>query len=112
MGNTGAAVHRRWSAQEDIPYSQQSRAPQIMNTILRVRDADTQNILKLRHPDPVLVQKAAITEPSLQILGSWTKIKVKKSSGPGRRMGFSSFIWEGGSRFPFHSYLIYICFCT
>ncbi|KAF8804270.1 hypothetical protein BYT27DRAFT_7069042, partial [Phlegmacium glaucopus] len=93
MGNTGAAVHRRWSAQVDIPDSQQSQAPQIMNTILG--GADTQNIVKLRHPDPVLVQKAAITEPSLQVLGSWKKIKVKRAGGPGRRLGFSSFIWEG-----------------
>lgn len=52
-------------------------------------------LLQFRHPDPGLVHKARVNHASLQVLGSWRKLKTKKAGGPGNRMSFSAFIWEG-----------------
>ena len=93
LGNTGSAVHRRWTAQNLIPESHKRKEQSIPLTILH-RGA-TQVLLQFRHPDPALVGKGRVNETSLQVLGSWRKLKVKKVGGPGNRMSFSAFIWEG-----------------
>ncbi|KAF8965646.1 hypothetical protein BDZ97DRAFT_1811635 [Flammula alnicola] len=94
LGNTGTTVHRRWTAQEMIPTSHNIREPRILRTILS--RGGTKHLISFRHPDPQLVHKITVTDPSLQLLGSWKKMKIKKAGGPGRRMGFSSFIWDDG----------------
>ncbi|KAJ7162687.1 hypothetical protein C8R43DRAFT_1173464 [Mycena crocata] len=43
----------------------------------------------LRHPDPKLVATLAVTDTSLQVMGSWQKIPVKKGGGMTSRMGFA-----------------------
>lgn len=95
FGNTGTAVHRRYTATLMIPQDHQRREPAISRTILH--RGGTQTLTTLRHPDPMMVHRHKITQPSLQLLGSWKKLKVNKGScaGPGRRMSFSTFIWEG-----------------
>lgn len=55
----------------------------------------TQVLLQFRHPDPMFVHNGRVNDASLQILGSWRKLKTKKAGGPGNRMSFSAFIWEG-----------------
>lgn len=95
LGNTGTAVHRRWAAEMLIPSNHRTREPAIDRTILK-EDA-TRALTQFRHPDPAMVHRSQVVDPSLQLLGSWKKLKVKKSAGPGRRMGFSGFIWDGTS---------------
>ncbi|TFK44026.1 hypothetical protein BDQ12DRAFT_701677 [Crucibulum laeve] len=90
LGNTGSAVHRRWTANECVSYKHRtSEIQKVLNT------SKTNEIIQLRHPDPKLCANLEVKEPELQLLGSWKKIKVKKAEGPGRRMTFSSFIWKG-----------------
>ncbi|KAF8883072.1 hypothetical protein CPB84DRAFT_1713436 [Gymnopilus junonius] len=93
LGNTGTAVHRRWATQEFIPESHKERERGITRSILK--PGATSVLLQFRHPDPKFTRTAQVVNPSLQVLGSWKKMKVKKTGGPGRRMTFSSFIWDG-----------------
>ena len=93
LGNTATAVNKRWIAHNIIPDSHEQKEPDIPRRILN-RGA-TQALLQFRHPDPALVHKARVNHASLQILGSWRKLKMKKAGGPGNRMSFSAFIWEG-----------------
>ena len=99
FGNTGTAVHRRYTATLMIPRDHQRREPAISRTILH--RGGTQTLTTLRHPDPMMVHRHKITQPSLQLLGSWKKLKINKgsSAGPGRRMSVSTFIWDGMRRF-------------
>lgn len=99
LGNTASAVHRRWTAQNMIPESHGQRKPAIWHNIL-LRGA-IQTLLQFRHPDPALVHKGRVNYASLQVLGSWRKLKMKKTGGPGNRMSFSAFIWEGAQPFLF-----------
>ncbi|KAF9524626.1 hypothetical protein CPB83DRAFT_861014 [Crepidotus variabilis] len=92
--NTGSAVYRRYGPAEFLPNSVTSKEPAIEKSILSTRTLA--NLLGLRHPDPARIVDQKLVDSSLQVLGSWTKLKIRKStSGPGRRMSFSGFLWEG-----------------
>ena len=54
-------------------------------------------MLKLRPPDPSLVQQLDIQDAGLQVRGSWGKVPWPRSGRlrAGSRLGFSSFIWKG-----------------
>ncbi|RDB16271.1 hypothetical protein Hypma_003064 [Hypsizygus marmoreus] len=90
IGNTGTAVHRRWIAENHIP--ERLLTPEIRRLL---NPGKTSVLLQYRHPDPRLCIKLNVTEPSLQVMGAWHKIRVRSSGGPSRRMGFASFIWKG-----------------
>ncbi|KDR67041.1 hypothetical protein GALMADRAFT_232259 [Galerina marginata CBS 339.88] len=92
LGNTGTAVHRRWTGHGLIPEFQEREEPEITHILSM---DETRTLAQLRHPDPKLSHLGKVDSPSLQVMGSWMKLKVKKAGGPGRRMTFSSFIWEG-----------------
>ncbi|KIM45738.1 hypothetical protein M413DRAFT_346174 [Hebeloma cylindrosporum] len=93
LGNSASAVHRRWTAQNMIPAAHKKKEEGIPRTILH--RGTTQVLLQFRHPDPMFVHNGRVNDASLQILGSWRKLKTKKAGGPGNRMSFSAFIWEG-----------------
>ena len=93
LGNSGAAAHRRSSAQSvigDMDHYDTTTAKKLVN-ISRLFE-----MLKLRHPDPSLVQKIEIEDACLQVRGSWKKVPWPKSGRlrAGSRLGFSSFIWK------------------
>lgn len=53
------------------------------------------SFMKLRHPDPQLVPKIEIKDESMQVYGSWIKVKLKTTGGIPQRMGFASFVYQG-----------------
>ncbi|KAJ7679551.1 hypothetical protein DFH06DRAFT_1465584 [Mycena polygramma] len=91
LGNTGTANERRWHsttllADDNAMESAETR--KIFKTI------PLDPVYKLHHPDPALASSLAVTDPSLQVLGSWQKVPLKKSGGITSRMGFASFVFE------------------
>ncbi|KAJ7744035.1 hypothetical protein DFH07DRAFT_890558 [Mycena maculata] len=90
LGNTGAANERRWHSTTLVPHHIET--PE-MRKIHPIRQNDP--VYELRHPDPKLVATLTVTDPALQVLGSWKKIPIKKGSGMTSRMGFASFVFEG-----------------
>ncbi|KAJ6534132.1 hypothetical protein B0H19DRAFT_439818 [Mycena capillaripes] len=90
LGNTGAANERRWHATTLVPEQFVSAATRKIHPHI-----PSDPVYKLRHPDPSLVSSLAVTDPSLQVLGSWQKVPVKKAGGITSRMGFASFVFEG-----------------
>ncbi|KAJ7093289.1 hypothetical protein B0H15DRAFT_1020725 [Mycena belliarum] len=78
VGNTGAAVHRRWLADEifaEVPAHLKTPDIQSLYPFLGI------DILALRHPDPNIAPALAVKQPSLQICGSWKKLSIGKSPG-------------------------------
>ncbi|KAJ7460306.1 hypothetical protein FB451DRAFT_1141381 [Mycena latifolia] len=91
VGNTGSAVHQRWLADE-IFYTMPAnlKTSQILDTALLGID-----ILRLRHPDPETVATLSINHPRLQLCGSWKKLNIPTSSGPGARTGSATCAFNG-----------------
>ena len=95
LGNSGAAAHRRSAALSIVGHMDHydtTTAKKLVNP------SRLFEMLKLRHPDPSLVQKMDIQDACLQVRGSWKKVAWPKSGRlrVGSRLGFSSFTWKGG----------------
>ncbi|KAJ7218173.1 hypothetical protein C8J57DRAFT_1395242 [Mycena rebaudengoi] len=90
LGNTAAANERRLQSTALVP--QHLVTPEMRKIHPIVPDDP---VFKLRHPDPVLVATLIVTDPALQVLGSWQKVPLKKSGGITSRMAFASFVFEG-----------------
>jgi hypothetical protein len=54
--------------------------------------------VQLRHPDPKLVPTIEIKDETMQVYGSWKKVKLEKTGGIPSRMGFASFLYQGKCR--------------
>lgn len=94
LGNSGAAVHRRSAALfvlSKMDHYDTTTVDKLVNP------GKLFEMLKLKHPDPSLVQKIEIQDACLQVRGSWKKVPWPKSGRlrAGSRLGFSGFIWEG-----------------
>ncbi|KAJ7478903.1 hypothetical protein FB451DRAFT_1131191 [Mycena latifolia] len=92
VGNTGAAVHRRWLADEilaDLP-ARLKTAQTLKLTPLLGSD-----ISALRHPDPKTAPALSVEQPSLQMCGSWKKLTVAKSASFVPRMRCAVFAFDG-----------------
>ncbi len=63
----------------------------ILNNVHSLAD-----LLKLRHPDPSRTPTLEVTDPGLQVRGSWKRLHTKAGSGIAPRSNFASFIWKGG----------------
>ncbi|KAJ7470995.1 hypothetical protein FB451DRAFT_1135262 [Mycena latifolia] len=93
LGNTGTANERRWhttTLSTLVPKDMET--PEIRKIHPKI---PSDPIYQLRHPDPKLVATHAVVDPTLQVLGSWQKVPLKKSGGITSRMGFASFVFEG-----------------
>ncbi|KAJ7109557.1 hypothetical protein C8R43DRAFT_1139663 [Mycena crocata] len=90
LGNTAAANERRWHSTTMVSKDLETPAIRKLNPTIQ-----EDPVYRLRHPDPKLVATLAVTDPSLQVMGSWQKIPVKKGGGITSRMGFASFVFEG-----------------
>jgi hypothetical protein len=103
LGNTGSANERRWHSTTLVPDHLRTAEMRKIHPNIKFDP-----VYKLRHPDPKLVATVAVTDPSLQVLGSWLKVHVKKTGGITSRMGFASFVFEGNecSSNMFFSFLI------
>ncbi|KAJ6564146.1 hypothetical protein B0H19DRAFT_75821 [Mycena capillaripes] len=78
IGNTGSTVHRRWVAEEIfIRLPEHLKSPQL----LKLAPLLGSDILVLRHPDPKMAPGLTVTNPDLQISGSWQKLNIHKSGG-------------------------------
>jgi hypothetical protein len=93
IGNTGAAVDRCWNnSNEDIFTHHKTPALKALLPMKMIRD-----MTSFRHPDPSLTANLVVSEPELQISGSWKKISLQKKGGMKARLAFTSFIWNGKS---------------
>ncbi|KAF7345724.1 hypothetical protein MVEN_01592500 [Mycena venus] len=73
LGNTAAANERRLQATALVP--KHLVIPEMREIHLIIPNDP---VFKLRHPDPELVATLVVTEPTLQVLGSWQKVPLKK----------------------------------
>ncbi|KAF7332954.1 hypothetical protein MVEN_02401300 [Mycena venus] len=90
LGNTGSANERNWHCTTLVPKHLETPEIRKIHPIIQLNP-----IYKLRHPDPTLVASLTVTDPTLQVLGSWQKVQLKKAGGITSRMGFASFVFEG-----------------
>ncbi|KAJ7101982.1 hypothetical protein C8R44DRAFT_988292 [Mycena epipterygia] len=90
LGNTGAANERRWHSTTLVPDNMHTAETRRIHPLIR-----QDPVYELRHPDPTLVATLAVTDPTLQVLGSWQKVVLNKGGGITSRMGFASFVFEG-----------------
>jgi hypothetical protein len=99
LGNTGAAVHRRWNAQtmtsRNIPGVDMAPLQRLVPATLSVRA-----LTQLRHPDPARVAQLEVQEPALQVRGSWAKLAVKRAPEMRPRVGPATWLWEGACAPP------------
>lgn len=94
LGNTGAAAHRRHAAFSVLACLPDHFDNRALDNIVTPRFFE---FMKLRHPDPSLVQRLTVEEASLTVRGAWKKIAWPQSGKlrAGSRLGFSSFIANG-----------------
>ncbi|KAJ6453239.1 hypothetical protein C8R47DRAFT_1229114 [Mycena vitilis] len=92
LGNTGTANERRWHSTTLMTGNSAVASPETRKIIQSISG---RAMYRLRHPDPSFVASIAVTDPSLQVLGSWQKVPLKKTGGITSRMGFASFVFEG-----------------
>lgn len=94
LGNTGAAVHRRWTA--DIALNTIPDGPSINKWPLKqiAPHGAALVLLQFRHPDPNRSAKLTLKNPDLQVSGSWQKIQLKKPGTIQPKLGFASFVWK------------------
>ncbi|KAJ7740097.1 hypothetical protein B0H16DRAFT_1676390 [Mycena metata] len=92
LGNTATANNGRLQTRALVP--KEFESPEILkiNPVI-VND----RVYALLHPDPTLVASLSVSDPTLQLRGSWRKVSVKKGKGGAitARMGFASFVYEG-----------------
>ncbi|KDQ51405.1 hypothetical protein JAAARDRAFT_185207 [Jaapia argillacea MUCL 33604] len=96
LGNTGAAVHRRWSCQTMITMINAKYDRGEMEAAASLHKL--YEVMEMRHPEPRLVPKLEVIDDALQVRGSWQKIEVRKSKTggfPPSRHGFASCVWNG-----------------
>lgn len=90
LGNTGSAVYNKWYAKSNSigapPHHQTAELEEVTN-MRAIAEA-----MQLRHPDPNLTHRIEIQDPSLQIKGSWKKLK--SSEGETVRSHFAMLIWK------------------
>lgn len=51
-------------------------------------------LITMRHPDPRLIDSLQVTEPRLQVNGTWVKLEYSKGKVPRPRDGCSAWIWQ------------------
>src|SRR5262245_165737 len=87
LGNTGMAVVLM-NASFKIATNMPSHLDPTKSTKEIFDNSKLVEFAQLRHPDPKLVPKIEIQDETLQVYGSWNKLK---SGGIPSRMGFASF---------------------
>ncbi|KAH9836148.1 uncharacterized protein C8Q71DRAFT_760870 [Rhodofomes roseus] len=90
LGNTGAAAHRRSTADALIkhaPAGVNTRALRVLCPIYLLNA-----VTQFRHPDPELLKQWEPLNEDLQVRGSWQRMKISRNILP--RMSFASFIWQ------------------
>lgn len=92
LGNTGAAVHRKWNAKTTVV----GVPPHIRSNGLRRLVPESAVILltRYRHPDPNVVATQEVKCEELQVRGSWQKIHIPRVDNIAARLGFASFVWN------------------
>ncbi|KAI0353841.1 hypothetical protein OH77DRAFT_1406141 [Trametes cingulata] len=93
LGNTGAAAYCR-NVGNTIVCSLRSVMEQLSlrREVLSVGSVHT--IMQFRHPDPTIYRSLEITNPELQVRGSWQRLKWADSSKVTSRMAHSCFIYK------------------
>jgi hypothetical protein len=92
LGNTGMAVLRMTVGQTLAKVTMPSHLDPTKSVAGIIDDSRAIELMGLRHPDPQLVAKINLQDNSLQVHGSWQKVKLTKSGGIPSRMGFASFV--------------------
>ncbi|KAF8581950.1 hypothetical protein K439DRAFT_1618627 [Ramaria rubella] len=93
LGNTSAAVHRRWLGQTTMS----CLPPHVNEVALRgiVKQQKVDELTQLRHPDPQLAPTLSVQDEKLQVHGSWQKVSLKQTGVMATRTGSASFVWNG-----------------
>lgn len=97
LGNTGMAVVRISAGHTLAKVTTPSHLDPTKYIARIIDDDRATELMQLRHPDPQLISKINLTDTTLQVHGSWQKVKLKKSGGISSRMGFASFVHKGNS---------------
>ncbi|KAJ7024546.1 hypothetical protein C8F04DRAFT_1131316 [Mycena alexandri] len=90
LGNTATANNGRLQTRALVPKEFESAEIRKINPLI-VND----RVYALLHPDPTLVASLTVSDPTLQLRGSWRKVPVRKGGAITARMGFASFVFEG-----------------
>lgn len=95
LGNTGSAAYCR-NVGNDLVRSLPSHIDQfsLRREILPIES--TQAVMEYRHPDPSIYRSLEITNPELQVRGSWQRLKWADSSKLSSRMAHACFIYKSG----------------
>ncbi|KAH9947500.1 hypothetical protein B0H21DRAFT_738280 [Amylocystis lapponica] len=92
LGNTASAAHRQIVGNELRSRISADVDTRPLGEILPVDSIPDLSII--RHPTPTIVGMTRLTQPSLQVRGSWQKISVPRASSISHRTNFASFIYK------------------
>jgi hypothetical protein len=100
LGNTGMAV-----VSMNTSHANATRMPSHLdptNSVKQIIDGSKWvEFVQLRHPDPKLVPTIDIKDDTMQVYGSWKKVKLEKTGGIPSRMGFASFLYQGDTSYNY-----------
>lgn len=94
ISNTGSSAQRLWFGNVAG-----SSAPSHLDKAKiesLITQSSMEDLFKLRHPEPRLTANLTVQHDDLQLRGSWQKIRISKTNSIPPRMGFASFVWDGG----------------
>ncbi|KAF8177473.1 hypothetical protein K438DRAFT_1978454 [Mycena galopus ATCC 62051] len=93
LRNSATAATRRWVATSSVSQIYEPHHTPALKSLLAMRLAI--KLMRYRHPDPQATLAAAVTVPSLQLRGSWSRLQVKNLGGfTEGRQSFASIIWR------------------
>ncbi|EIW54710.1 uncharacterized protein TRAVEDRAFT_39247 [Trametes versicolor FP-101664 SS1] len=92
LGNTGAAAYCRNVGNDLVRSLPSSQEYSLRREILSV--ASTKAVMEYRHPDPSVYRSLEISNPDLQVRGSWQRLKWADSSKVTSRMAHACFIYK------------------
>ncbi|KAH6907506.1 hypothetical protein BKA70DRAFT_357644 [Coprinopsis sp. MPI-PUGE-AT-0042] len=104
LGNTATAGQRYNQALDTTKHVSRSHFTQQYRAL--VNQGALYHHMVIRNPDPQFCHELNVTDPRLQVLGSWKKLgsSTANGKGPSARYQFASFIWDskyyifGGTR--------------
>lgn len=92
LGNTGAAAYCRNVGNDLVRSLPSSQEYSLRREILSI--ASTKAVMEYRHPDPSVYRSLEISNPDLQVRGSWQRLKWADTSKVTSRMAHACFIYK------------------
>ncbi|KAH9936009.1 hypothetical protein B0H21DRAFT_758865 [Amylocystis lapponica] len=92
LGNTACAAQRAVVGDEVIMSLPTHVDPRPLRELLPA--AVMRTLTQYRHPDPGLLAQTTLSQESLQVRGSWQKVKLARGPGISHRSNFASFVYK------------------